>query len=485
MASSLLLPLLLLTSSITAAPQPPLARLGATVNLAHTAHGKREGSLEDWVGRERRKVDRRYKNVEMEKRDVTVTLQDENIDASYSAAVTIGTPTQEFDLILDTGSSDLWVAGTECLISSCNDITKYDPTSSSTFSNSTTAFKISYGSGDASGYVATDNIGLGGSTVTGQTFAVVTETDSGLISAPISGLMGLGFTALAQTEAAPWWVSVSSSWTQDLFAFKLARFRGVTGASAVEENGGTVNFGTLDTSLYTGDINYITVTQQLYWQIPALGVTVDGTSIDINVTTSSQSSFTGSSSSTLGFPETAIDTGTTLISVPTATAASIFAAIDGSEAVTASGYSGYYQYPCSSTPSVAINFGGISYTISSTDFNIGRLTSGSSMCLGGIYGNDLGDASSISWIVGSTFLKNVYSIYKYSGTTTGSQVGFAALADGSTVTSGTADNSTTTTSSPGTSGTGSGTTSSSPRSTSVASGLLAGSMVSFLVLFLF
>jgi len=63
-----------------------------------------------------------------------LSLQDENIDASYSAAVTIGTPSQQFDLILDTGSSDLWVAGTECLVSSCDGITKYDPSSSSTFS---------------------------------------------------------------------------------------------------------------------------------------------------------------------------------------------------------------------------------------------------------------------------------------------------------------------------------------------------------------
>lgn len=35
---------------------------------------------------------------------------------------------------------------------------------------------------------------------------------------------------------------------------------------------------------------------------------------------------------------------------------------------------------------VALNFGGVYYDISSADFNIGRLTSGSSLCLGGIYG---------------------------------------------------------------------------------------------------
>lgn len=211
--------------------------------------------------------------------------------------------------------------------------------------------------------------------------------------------------------------------------FVYLRFRGVSGASAVESQGGTVSFGSLDTSLYTGNINYIPVTKQLYWQIPTLGLTVNGASVNINVTSSSQNIFGLGSSSSSGFPESAIDTGTTLISVPTTTAAAIYSQIQGAEAVTVTGYKGYYQFPCSSTPVIALNYGGVSYTISDADMNIGRLSTGSSMCLGGIYGNDLGSQSSISWIVGSTFLKNVYSVYKYSGTTTGSMVGFASLAE--------------------------------------------------------
>lgn len=42
------------------------------------------------------------------------SLQDQNLDASYSAVVQVGTPAQDFDLILDTGSSDLCVAFPFC-----------------------------------------------------------------------------------------------------------------------------------------------------------------------------------------------------------------------------------------------------------------------------------------------------------------------------------------------------------------------------------
>lgn len=38
------------------------------------------------------------------------SLSDNNLDASYSATVDVGTPAQAFDLILDTGSSDLCVS---------------------------------------------------------------------------------------------------------------------------------------------------------------------------------------------------------------------------------------------------------------------------------------------------------------------------------------------------------------------------------------
>ncbi len=63
-----------------------------------------------------------------------------------------------------------------------------------------------------------------------------------------------------------------------------------------------------------------------------------------------------------------------------------------------------------------------------------RFTQDQTYCTGAVFAQDLGSQSPISWIVGATFLKNVYSVFRYNP----SAIGFAALANGgSSVASGT------------------------------------------------
>jgi cathepsin D len=94
---------------------------------------------------------------------------------------------------------------------------------------------------------------------------------------------------------------------------------------------------------------------------------------------------------------------------------------------------GFYSFPCSTDLQITLSFGGKAWPISADDMNLGRLSTGSSQCLGGIF--DLSMGSSIqsgggnpSWVVGATFLKNVYSVYRANGDSSGS-VGFAELSD--------------------------------------------------------
>ena len=45
----------------------------------------------------------------------------------------------------------------------------------------------------------------------------------------------------------PWWITLakSTAWQDPLFAFYLKRYRDVSGATTVEDDGGTANFGYL------------------------------------------------------------------------------------------------------------------------------------------------------------------------------------------------------------------------------------------------
>lgn len=66
---------------------------------------------------------------DLEKRAGDSTLTNHNLDASYSASVTIGSPGQTFDVVLDTGSSDLWIAGSTSSVTTAT----YAPADSKTY----------------------------------------------------------------------------------------------------------------------------------------------------------------------------------------------------------------------------------------------------------------------------------------------------------------------------------------------------------------
>jgi hypothetical protein len=238
--------------------------------------------------------------------------------------------------------------------------------------------------------------------------------------------MGLAFQSLAASGAMPFWQQLASTnqLPQALMAFFLRRFRDDMSASAIEYDGGEMSLGYTNSSLFTGDINYISIAaaDEDYWRIPASGLNIQGGSITITSTAGAS-------------PQAAIDTGTTLIGVPSSTASAIYAQISGSKPLPLPGYEGYYEYPCSTVITSSIQFGSLSYSIQNGDFNLGQFTNDNTFCTGAFFAQDLSPRSPIQWIVGATFLKNVYSVFRFNP----SSIGFAALAsNASTVTSGTA-----------------------------------------------
>ena len=70
--------------------------------------------------------------------------------------------------------------------------------------------------------------------------------------------MGLGFQTIASSGATPFWQSLAETdgaLDSPLFAFQITRFTNDTNAAELEA-GGTFTLGAVNSSLYTGDIDY-------------------------------------------------------------------------------------------------------------------------------------------------------------------------------------------------------------------------------------
>lgn len=333
--------------------------------------------------------------------DIGITNQEQ--DTSYFAQVSVGTPPQNFDLVLDTGSSDLWFATVGCV--GCSQGTPLlQPTQSTSIQASSQRISLSYGSGNATGTLMQDTVSMGPFTVNPQTFVAVDGVSNGLIDGQLSGIMGLAFQGIANTGALPFWQALinQNQLTNPEFSFFITRFLDDPTAQT-EEPGGVLTLGGTNSTFFQGNIDFqpftLTGSTGGFWLQNVASVSVDSKTVPI-----------GNSNSA------AIDTGTTLIGAPTAAVNGIWGAVKG--AVPLSGQmAGFFSFPCNAQLAISISFGGPSWPISIEDLNLGTVGAGNSQCLGAIFDIELGTgpgqaAGTPTWIVGDTFLKNVYSVFR-------------------------------------------------------------------------
>ncbi|KAI9573802.1 acid protease [Boletus coccyginus] len=386
----------------------PLPTSGQSIGLTRRQPSVR--TVEDWgawAKNEREALKAKYGGSSPSKRSQgTNLLANQNADSSYFGSISVGTPPTSFYVILDTGSADLWVADVNCDLSCSNGSNPYNSASSSTFHNLSQPFSITYGSGQAAGDLVSDVVQMAGFSVSNQSFGDVTQVSQGMLSSPVSGLMGLGWQPIASSGARPFWQTLASyrAWSQPVMGFQLTRFLNDSNARQLEP-GGSFTMGWLNTSLYTGDIDWQNlVTTPSFWVLTLERLTVQG--YDMSLSSGFQS-------------WAAIDTGTTLIGGPPSVIQNIYAQIPGSQSGTGN-WEGYWTYPCNTKVSVSMSFGGPSWPVSPSDFQLTSI--GSNKCVGAFFSIDTG-GSTPSWIVGDTFLKNVFSAFRYNPPS----VGFAWL----------------------------------------------------------
>ncbi|KAI0759859.1 acid protease [Trametes elegans] len=419
--SSALLPLLSLVAGIVANPLyvPPVLNVHVPLTRRSPARNASVERFASHADRLRSKYGWGNLIAKRQGKTVGVDIIDQAQDSSYIGTVSIGTPAQNFKVVLDTGSSDLWVASTNCL--SCGQTPPFDPSKSSSVQQITSSsgnaqtVRIRYGSGQVAGILASDTVSMAEFTVNPQNFVVVEQMTDGLLDGDVSGIMGLAFEALASTNAVPFWQALvnDNQFASPEISFWLARHLDDTNPPQ-EQAGGVMTLGGTNSSLFTGDIEFISLTNAnspTFWMLEMTGATVQGKSVTIPSGDAALS---------------AIDTGTTLVGGPSDAVAAIYAAVPGSSPVPS--MQGFYQFPCSTNVEVSFAFGGKSWPISTSDMNLGRISA--SNCVGGIFdltlGSDVsGGNGNPTWVVGDTFLKNVYSVFRANPPA----VGFAELSD--------------------------------------------------------
>jgi cathepsin D len=315
------------------------------------------------------------------------------MDAQYYGPISIGTPAQTFNVVFDTGSSNLWVPSKKCglLDVACKTHKKYDSSVSKSYVKNGTAFSIRYGSGSLTGFLSQDDVTFSSLSVTGQVFAEATsEPGLAFVMGKFDGILGLAFQSISVDNVTPVWYNLLSQGkvTDPVFGVYLSR-------NAQSKVGGEITFGGIDAARYTGDITYVPLNSQTYWAFVIDDMTIGGKSASL--CTKCQG---------------IADTGTSLIAGPKDAMTQINNMIGAKVGPT--GQAAVNCSDISSMPDVAFVLNGKSFSLKAEQY----VLQVSGQCISGFMGIDLPKPI---WILGDVFIGAYYTVFDFGK----QQVGFA------------------------------------------------------------
>jgi cathepsin D len=100
------------------------------------------------------------------------------LTVAYFSPIGLGSNEKQFLVVMDTGSSDLWIPAANCPSQACRIHTRYGSADSSTLQVSQTPWTIQYGSGSASGVLIADSVTIANLTVSRMAFGAATQLSS-------------------------------------------------------------------------------------------------------------------------------------------------------------------------------------------------------------------------------------------------------------------------------------------------------------------
>lgn len=316
-------------------------------------------------------------------------------NAQYFGPVSVGTPAQTFNVIFDTGSSNLWVPSKTCG-SNCGLHPEYDSSASSTYVKNGTVFRIQYGSGPVAGFLSEDTVTFGGMAVKGQTFAEINDVSGlglGYALGKFDGILGMAFDSISEYGIPTVFDSLMAQGLvqQPVFAFYL---------SAADGTQGELTLGGYDPAHFQGELTWVPLTSETYWETSLTGMTLGGQSVT-NTT------------------KCVLDTGTSILAGPSAEVAALAALVGATPFPLRPSE---YTIDCSKVPSLptlSISIGGVEFTLAGDEYTLNV----QGMCLFGFTGIDIPAPRGPLYILGDVFIRKYYTVFDTTG-----RLGFAPVA---------------------------------------------------------
>lgn len=346
--------------------------------------------------------------------DLNLALVENAQQNSYIIKLSVGTPPQPFELVLDTGSSDLWVPSVDDTVcQGGNDpctFGTYDSTQSQTYQLVDPGqFFIQYGDGSANvGDYISDVVTIGGATVNNVTLGLALNSSSPIPSETAQGLLGVGFTKLSSAQG------LYPTLIDDLFSSGAIERRAFSLYLNDAASGqGSILFGGIDTDKYTGDLVTLPIQPDIIGgQALFLRYLVDLTAVSFNTGSGSSASVITPSDFAVA---ALLDSGTTV----TILGADIFNNIVAGIGATAINVQGQTMYITSCSvgngdAALGFTFGG------ANGITINVPLSAVLQDAGGTFGNgdeacfllmQAADATLPNTILGDAFLRSAYVVY--------------------------------------------------------------------------
>lgn len=194
---------------------------------------------------------------DIEQKINTYTLQ----LTSFVGAISVGTPPQAFNVVFDTGSSNLWINSDECNSQTCLKHRRFKRKASRTFKKTETEIKVTFGSGEILGEIVEDTVQLGPVVVTNQKWGSVNYEQGNVFNLNFEGLLGLSLPKLSSDAYVPLFDNIikQNRLTKNQFSFYY---------NTVDQNS-VVIFGETSPEFFYPPMQFILIDSRSpgYWQV--------------------------------------------------------------------------------------------------------------------------------------------------------------------------------------------------------------------------